>query len=272
MSVERDASGRRSVQIAVEVSGTPDEVWQAIATGPGISSWLVPTRIEERDGQPVALAMDFGLGMESRSTVTSWDPPRKLVRESEGWVPGSPPMAHEWSVEAIGGGRCVVRIVQSLFACTDDWDNQLEAAEYGWPGFLRTLQMYLTHFRGLHATTMKFMSTFAGTEAEAWEALAGGLGVRGLRSGQRWTAPAGAPAISGVVEHLTEHPYDALLRLDEPAQGVAALGAFDCGGQCMVAIGFYLYGDNAAETVDRETPAWEEWMHGRFPAHSADAC
>ncbi len=49
MSVKKEASVRRSVQVEVEVPSTPEEVWQAIATGPGISSWLVPTRSEERD-------------------------------------------------------------------------------------------------------------------------------------------------------------------------------------------------------------------------------
>jgi hypothetical protein len=52
MSVKKEASGRRSIQVEVEVPGTPEEVWQAIATGPGISSWFVPTRSEERDGKP----------------------------------------------------------------------------------------------------------------------------------------------------------------------------------------------------------------------------
>ena len=47
MSVKKEASGRRSVQVEVEVPGTPEEVWQAIATGPGISSWFVPTEFEE---------------------------------------------------------------------------------------------------------------------------------------------------------------------------------------------------------------------------------
>jgi uncharacterized protein YndB with AHSA1/START domain len=42
MSIEREASGRRSIQVEVEVPGSPDEVWEAIATGPGISSWFVP--------------------------------------------------------------------------------------------------------------------------------------------------------------------------------------------------------------------------------------
>ena len=43
MSVKKDAFGRRSVTVEVEVPGTPEEVWQAIATGPGVSSWFVPT-------------------------------------------------------------------------------------------------------------------------------------------------------------------------------------------------------------------------------------
>ena len=43
MSVKQEANGRRSVQVEFEVPGTPEEVWQAIATGPGISSWFVPT-------------------------------------------------------------------------------------------------------------------------------------------------------------------------------------------------------------------------------------
>jgi hypothetical protein len=36
MNGKKEASGRRSVQVEVEVPGTPEEVWQAIATGPGI--------------------------------------------------------------------------------------------------------------------------------------------------------------------------------------------------------------------------------------------
>ena len=59
MSVTTDAAGRRSRQIEFVVDGTPDEVWQAIATGPGISSWLMPAEFEERDGKPVALKLSF---------------------------------------------------------------------------------------------------------------------------------------------------------------------------------------------------------------------
>ncbi len=51
MSVKKEASGRRSVQVEVEVPGTPEEVGQTIATGPGISSWFVPAEFEMRDGK-----------------------------------------------------------------------------------------------------------------------------------------------------------------------------------------------------------------------------
>src|SRR6058998_3263629 len=111
MSVRKEPSGRRSVQVEVEVPGTPEEVWQAIATGPGISSWFVPAEFEEQDGKPVAIKLNFGPGMVSRSPITKWDPPRMFAADSAGWMPGSPNIADEWSVEARAGGVCVVRIV-----------------------------------------------------------------------------------------------------------------------------------------------------------------
>ncbi len=271
MSVKKEPSGRRSVQLEVEVPGTPEEVWQAIATGPGVSSWLVPTEFEERDGKPVAVKLNFGIGMESTSAVTAWEPPRKLVTQAEGWAPGAPPMATEWTIEARAGGTCIVRIVQSLFASTDDWDDHLEGAKYGWPGFLRTLQLYLTHFRGERSAAMKWMVPVAGTEAEAWDSLIAAVGLKDVEVGERWTSPAGVPAFSGVAEFLSHAPYDALLRVDKPGPGVAALGSIDCGGQCLVAMGFYLYGDQAADTVAREAPLWEAWFQQQFPAPAAPA-
>jgi uncharacterized protein YndB with AHSA1/START domain len=266
MSVKREANGRRSVQLEIEVSGTPDEVWQAIATGPGISSWFMPAEFKERDGKPVSLTLTFGPGMAAHSEVTAWDAPRMFAKQADGWMPGSPPMAEEWTVQARAGGTCIVRIVHSLFASTDEWDNQLEATITAWPGFLRTLQLYLAHFRGQHAEVMSVSTPVTGTEAETWETVTSAFGVKGLGVGQRWTTPAGVPPLRGVVEYLTESPYDALLRLDTPAPGIAALGATTYpGGQGMVAMNFYLFGDQAGDTVARETPLWEAWFHERFP-------
>jgi hypothetical protein len=83
--------------------------------------------------------------MESSATVTAWDPPRRFAAESQDLGPNAPPVATEWIVEARSGGVCVVRVgVHSLFASTDEWDDQLESFESGWPWFFRILRLYLT--------------------------------------------------------------------------------------------------------------------------------
>ena len=265
MSVKKEASGRRSIQVDIEVPGTPEEVWQAIATGPGISAWFVPAEFEEEGGKPVAVKLDFGAGMEFRNVVTVWQPPRTFVREGPGWAPGSPPIATEFSIEARAGGVCVIRVVQSLFSSTDDWDAQLTGAEEGWPGIARILRIYLTHFRGQRSAIMKVLAPVPGTATEAWATLTAALGLNGVGVGQRWAVPAGVPALGGVVEHVSESPYGALLRLDTPGPGTAALGTIEFGDTVMAGWTFYLYGDQAAGIVARETPRWQAWIQERFP-------
>src|SRR5215813_4736896 len=101
MSVKKDASGQRWVEVEVEVPGTPEEVWRAIATGPGVSSWFVPTRIEERDGGEIVST--FGPGMDSTAKITSWEALKRFAAESDMGMPGAPKMATEWSIEARAG-------------------------------------------------------------------------------------------------------------------------------------------------------------------------
>jgi len=267
MSVKKEANGRRSMATEFEVAGTPEEVWQAIATGPGVSSWFVPTEFEERDGKPVAMKVSFGSWPEMRSEITAWDAPRMFATTANGWLPGSPPIASEWTVEARDGGKCVVRIVQSLFASTDDWDMQLESAMVGFASFLKILQITLEHFRGQKSASQHFTAPAPGSEAESWHALTAALGVQGMKVGQRFTAPAGVPALSGVVEYATEDPFDAVLRLDKSAPGVAALGIAGMpGGPYHLGMVLHLHGDQAAETLARETPLWQAWFQEPFPA------
>ena len=69
------------------------------------------------------------------------------------------------------------------------------------------------------------------------------------------------------LELRRRRPLAAIAALSQrtPGPGVAALGAFNVGGQSMVALSFYHYGDQAAETAARETPLWQAWMQERFP-------
>lgn len=267
MSVKIDASGRRSVQVEVEVPGTPEEVWKAVATGPGVSSWFVPTEVEEgEDGVPVKVVSHFGPGMDSFAKVTAWEPPHRFAAESEDLGPGAPPVATEWIVEARSGGTCVVRVVHSLFASGDDWDNQLESWEGGWPDFFRILRLHLTHFPGLRCVAFQLMGVAPEPKSEAWDALAGPLGLAGAAVGERRNTPAGAPPLAGLVEQTGkgDYPEEILLRLDEPAPGLAHLFAMSMGGQVYLSIRFFLYGDGAPAAAARAEPLWSAWMNERF--------
>jgi hypothetical protein len=112
---------------------------------------------------------------------------------------------------------------------------------------------------------MQFMAPVAGTPADAWAALTAALGISGVDAGMRWTAPAGVPALGGVVEDVKQTPAGALLRLDQPGPGIAALFVMDLGETVLAAFSFYLYGDQAAANVAREQPRWQAWIEERFP-------
>lgn len=265
MSVKKEPSGRRSVQVEVEVPGTPEEVWRAIATGAGISSWFVPTRSEERQGGEIV--SNFGPGMDMTAAITAWEPPRRFAAEATMGPPGSPTIATEWTVEARAGGTCVVRVVHSLFASTDDWDNQLDGLEQGWPPIFRILRRYLEAFKGTACSAMQFVSISSDSETKTWEKMGGELGLFNVAAGEKWSAPEGFPRMSGVVDSRGQgmHSNTVLLRLDAPAPGTAYIGAFPCGAMAQVYIAIYLYGANAKAAVGRDEPTWQAWIDERFP-------
>ena len=266
MSVKKDPSKRRSVAIETEVPGTPAEVWQAIATGPGISSWFVRTEFEERDGVPVTVTSHFGPGMDDVARVTAWDPPRRFATENEALGPKAPSLATEWIVEARSGSTSIVRVVNSLFTESDDWDNQLESFEGGWATFFRILNIYLAHFRGQPCAQFRVMSLVEEPASNAWQALTGPLNVSGAQAGQRWTK-SGEPGLSGYVEPrgagVPENTL--LLRIDDPAPGIVSIFAHSGGHQVYAGMDFFLYGDGARTTAARAEPLWQAWLNERFP-------
>ncbi|MBW3634514.1 MAG: SRPBCC domain-containing protein [Chloroflexi bacterium] len=265
MPVKKDASGRRYVEAEVEVPGTPEEVWQVIATGPGISSWFVPTTVEEHAGG--AVLCNFGPGMESVSTITTWDPPHRYVADSrDDMGPDDPTVATEWIVEARSGGTCVVRVVHSWFTSSDAWDDQFEGHTYGWISFFRVLRLYLAHFRGQPSSSFQLMGVAPEPKSAAWEALTGSLGLTGAAIGQRVSTSQSAPPLAGTVEWAgqPEWPEELLLRLDEPAPGIAHLVLHPMGGQVSMTVRFYLYGDQAPAAVARVEPEWQAWMDAHF--------
>ncbi len=267
MTVKNAPPGQRSIELEVEVPGTPEQVWQAIATGPGISCWFVPTEVEEREGG--AILFHLGPGMDSPATVTAWEPLRRFAYEEVDWAPNAPPLATELTVETRSGGTCVVRLVHSLFTASDAWDDQLQGFEVGWPPFFHVLRLYLREFWGRPCSPVRLMGKGAGSEPAAWGALTAALGLAGAKPGERRSTPAAsAPPLAGVVEPRGEgrHAHELVLLLDEPTPGVALLGAYTWDGSVHVLVNLYLFGDQALDTAAHDEPLWQAWMQEHFPA------
>ena len=259
MVLKKDGDSRR-VEMEFLVPGTPEQVWAAIATGPGMSAWFTPTTVDERVGG--AIHFDFGDGQTSSGVITEWEPPRRLGYEEHGWSGDAPPVATEVVVTSHSGDRCVVRMVHSLFTDRDDWDDELESFETGWPGFFEVLRLYLREFAGQPASNALAATTHPGDVVQAWAALASALGVAGVDVGHTFRSPADAPRLGGVVERIQQSPQfrDVMVRLDEPSPGIAVLGGCVAGGQTRLMVSLYLYGEAAADTAESETPKWRAWM------------
>jgi len=264
MSVNKGENGLRFVQAEVEVPGSPEVVWQAIATGPGISSWFVPTEVEEREGG--IFKANFGMGMESESTISKWDPPRSFTKDGDGMGEDAPPVATEWIVEAKSGGMCVVRVVHSWFASTDEWDGQWESVEQGWKAFFITLRLVLEHFPGQSSAGFVTEGVANSSESEAWAALTGPLGLTDASDGQEAHSGADSPVLSGKVEMAGNGDEKHLVLLvNEPAPGLCDLMAMSMGEQTYVSVRFYLFGETAAAVVSKAEPEWTRWFAERFP-------
>jgi uncharacterized protein YndB with AHSA1/START domain len=263
---------RRSIELYVEVPGTPEQVWEAIATGPGITSWFVPAEVEEREGGSLSLDI-MGKGMEASGVVTAWDPPRRFVYEEEDpFGAESPRLATEWLVEARSGGTCIVRLVNSLFASGEDWDDQLEDMREGWSAYLHNLRVYMTHFAGQRCSTILVTGNAPAPKAWAWDELIGALGLPDAAEGERTaTSAPDAPTFAGTVERTADskHHRELMLRLDEPAPGVTFVFAFEYLDQVYASLHAYLFGDEASAVAAREEPRWQAWMDRRFPSAEA---
>lgn len=263
MSVKKDASGRRFVQSETEVPGTPEQVWEAIATGPGVSSWFVPCQIEEKVGGKIVAS--FGPGMESTNTITAWNPPHSFSAEGGEMAPGAPVMATEWTVEAKSGGTCVVRVVHSWFAETDEWDGQFEGTEHGWPAFFRDLALYLLYFSGQPSGTFQLMGFSVEPQDATWTKLEAALGLAGKAVGDSAVSPEGAPRLSGEIKYLSASKGENLLLLQQPGPGIGHFFAIPMGGMICVSVRFFIFGSGAADTVAKEEPVWSAWLAENFP-------
>lgn len=267
MSNADDHSGGM-IDLEVEVPGTPEQVWDAIATGPGVTSWMHPTEIEPHEGG--RYAFDMGSGMNDSGTVTDYSSPRRFATEGVEWRPqqDAPParLASEWLVEARGGGSCVVRLVMSGFGSGAAWDNEIAGMSDGMRASLEILRVYLTHFSGQRGTWVRASGHADGASEQAWTAFLCAAGITDPVVGARTVAGhRTAPELSGVVEVVTEGAgfREALLRIDKPASGLALL--LMVGDDNWTNMQACLYGEDGSAVAARTESAWQAWLDDELP-------
>jgi uncharacterized protein YndB with AHSA1/START domain len=248
------------LEFSVEVPGTPEQVWDAIATARGMSAWFTPTELEEREGG--ALHFTMGPEMGSDGHVTGWDPPRRLEYE-EDWAAlmgkdpdALSPLTSEFVVEAQSGGTCVVRVTSSGFGLGDAWESEWwDTLAPGWMPFFDNLRLYLAHFPGQQATHMEVAASQPGDAQTLWSTLQDALGLGG-----EGTA-VDVRGATGTVERVGDR--QTLVRLTAPVPGMLNVYVWDEGGsRATVGVRAYLFSADAADYVRREQPAWQEWLQG----------
>jgi uncharacterized protein YndB with AHSA1/START domain len=249
----------RRLEKRLELDAAPEQVWEAIATGPGIATWFVPQRVEPREGGTVE--QDYGGGFTASGRVTAWEPGRRFAYGSvEKPEPGRPDYAFEFLVEGRDGGGTVLKFVQSGFLDGADWDDEYDSFDAGWDLFFTNLRSYLKHFAGRPAQNVVTMAYTEGSAREIWPVLHRELGLAGPPAvGDQITlSPDGPPPITGVVDVAN----DEFLGV-RSAHGLHRIGAEGEAG-CGVSAYHYFYG----EPIDSDalTADWQAWLQRLFPA------
>jgi uncharacterized protein YndB with AHSA1/START domain len=281
MPIKKDESGKRWVEMQLLMPGTPEQLWQALATGRGYRGWFTKTEIDGRVGGKVQFA--FGDGTTSVGEVTDWEPPHRVAYVERDWEKDAPPIATEITIPARSGDRCVVRMVHSLFTTTDDWDDQVEGFESGWTSLFEVLRVYLAHFIDQEAAAFWVMTPTKTGSLATWQKLCEALGIAGANVGERRQAAFGAESWACVVEHVHQDARQryCLLRLEKPRPGIALVGTYDVQGDrgeadptvrplaesgetTRVSVSRYFYGDDAEAQAAQAEPAWRDWLRTTF--------
>jgi uncharacterized protein YndB with AHSA1/START domain len=229
---------------AAEVPASPDEVWAAIATGPGIDSWFMG-RNEVKAGAGGTVRTVFG-EYTPELEITGWDPDRRLAYGT-GLGPDGRFIAYEFLIEGRAGASTVLRTVTSGFLPGEDWADEFEAMTLGGELYFGTLAEYLTYFAGRFATPV----TAFGPPGTDWSRDRSQLCRElGLTETPSRGDPARLNGDDGIVYLANAH-----------AIGVRTAGAlyrFMRGFAKPVIAAHHLFGSDA--DADQARQAWEAWL------------
>lgn len=243
----------------VEVDATPEQVWEAIATGPGWDSWFMGrNEIEPRAGGTVRWSIG---GYTEESAVTTWDPPRRFVSTSEPGPDGSFNQ-FDYRIEGREGGRTTIRYVHSGMR-GGDWEAEYEAMSEGDPMYFQKLVEYLAYFSGRFATPVDVQGPAFPDREGAMAVFRRALGLSDeVALGDPVKASLeGLPPIDGVVDYLSPS-FIGVRSSDE-------IYRFIYGFQGNVMVGHHLFAEGA-DQKDAER-AWGVWLDRLFEPSAAGA-
>lgn len=244
----------------IELPATPEQVWAAIATGPGIDSWFMGhSEIEPREGGKRSWAMP---GFTQASTVTAWEPGRRLAF-SEDPEPDGTFMAVEFLLEAGAGDTTVLRFVHSGFMA-DDWAEQYDAVSVGDRMYLHKLASYLRFFPGRTASFS--VAAWGPQVADAdrvWETFTAvtGLSDASVSGGDRGELALGRSAPAQAIVDYVVRPSLLGVRTSD------SIYRFIHGYRGMVVVEQHCFdGDEAASEAARKLSedAWQTWLSIQF--------
>jgi hypothetical protein len=230
----------------VELPGTPDAVFQAVATGEGNASWLFPSEIAAGEGGDTS---DGG-------KVLVWDPPNRFTVRAE--FPGGGFNQLEYRIEAHGDGA-ILRYVHSGVFDDAVWDDQYDAVNSHTDFYLHTLGQYLAHFSPRTATYVGggpggINGPEASMTPDAFTKLQSALGVPdGAGTGD--SVRLANDDVDGVIDYRTEHFLG--IRTDEALYRFFGRNAF--GGP--VGMSIHHFGDVDADAAGK---SWESWLAGVY--------
>ncbi|MET4923500.1 SRPBCC domain-containing protein [Streptomyces sp. PSRA5] len=162
------------IELETTLPASPEEVWEAIATGPGIDSWFMGhNEVEPREGG--VASMDTA-GHREEAVITAHEPGKRFATRTPPGEDGRF-MAFEYLIEGRDRGSTVLRVVHSGLL-GDDWQDEYDALRRGWPFHLHTLREYLSHFPGRVGVPVFAMAPSHGKpQREVREALVRGLSL-----------------------------------------------------------------------------------------------
>jgi hypothetical protein len=99
--------------------------------------------------------------------------------------------------------------------------------------------------------------------------MAAALGLTGAAVGEKCSASASVPPLSGTIAYFKHN--EVIVHLEKLAPGVGMFYAMPCDGPLRVGTNFYLFGEATAEVVTRDQPAWRAWLDAQFSPASLSA-